>query len=128
MNLTDFFDNIESRHFAGNLRILSGFKVVLLVLQDDETLKQLVVHLQTAPEHQQVVLQHLLDLLTANDQPQYAHPFDAAIAAYLYALSQVDVELSQRAISAILETPQLWWARRLARQLQPAQIVSENSP
>ena len=41
-------------------------------------------------------------LLRGNDQPEYMHPYDAALAGYLYVLSCVDIPLTHKAIEAIL--------------------------
>ena len=118
MNLPDLFDKVESVDFAAGIGILSGFKVLLLILSKDETLQALIADLRQSPEHTQTVYGRIVELLPANDQPEYAHPSDAALAGYLYALAQTDPELTADAIEQILQTPKLWWSLRLAQHLQ----------
>jgi hypothetical protein len=118
MNLSDILQQIESRNFSANLNVASGLSVVRLGLKNDTIVQQLISDLQQSPDHQREVFQRVLALLKANDQPDYAHPYDAALAAYLYALNQVNADLTQQAIRHILQTPKLWWARRLATHIQ----------
>jgi hypothetical protein len=125
MKVIDLFAEVESQRFAANFRILSGFRVFQLALQADATLAQLSTALAQSPQDAQAVLQRLLDLLKANEQPEYAHPYDAAIAGYLYVISRADPSLTKRAIEGVLATPQLWWARRLAQQLQEGAVAAE---
>jgi hypothetical protein len=117
MNLNDYFDAVEGSAFDANINILSGFSTMLRALANDEILQGLVSELRESPAHKQLVFQRLLELLPQNPNPDYAHPHDVAVAAYLYVLNQADVELGHRAAEEILSTPKLWWARRLARHI-----------
>ncbi len=127
MNLTDYFNQIEGIRFAAGLGVLSGFKVLLLVLKDDETLKGLVNELRKSPESRQAVLQRIRELLPANPQPEYEHPHDAALAGYLYVLNRTAPDMALIAIEEILQTSQLWWARRLAEHIRETEIIKEAS-
>lgn len=118
MNLEELFRKIEGSYFSANINVVSGFKVLLLALREDELLKELIGVLRESPENKQIVLERLASLLNKNDHPEYAHPYDAAITAYLYVLSQTDNLLTQQAIEHILQTPRLWWAAKLAKHLQ----------
>jgi hypothetical protein len=125
MKRSDLFEQIESQRFAAYMNLASGFSVFQLALRENEALAQLAVVLVQSPQDAQAVLQRLLDLLKANEQPEYAHPYDAAIAGYLYVISRADPSLAKRAIEGVLATPQLWWARRLAQQLQEGAVAAE---
>src|SRR3972149_9531795 len=118
MNLQELFQTIESSWFAANINILSGYQIFLRALQNDETLKQLVDILRDSPHNRNRVFQRLIELLVDNPEPQYAHPHDAALAGYLYALNQVDKALAEQAFEQIERTPNLWWARRLVKHIR----------
>ena len=118
MSLQHLFEKIEGIEFATNIDILSGFKIFLKALNADNTLLALVEELEKHPQQKQDVFQRIQFLLGVNEQAEYMHPYDAALAGYLYALSRVDIPLTHKAIEIILQTPQLWWARRLAKHLQ----------
>jgi hypothetical protein len=116
MTLTNLFKQIESARFASEINIASGFRVFWRALTENEITCLLVHHLRRHPEQVQEVYQRLLNLLGANDQPEYAHPYDPALASYLYALSVTDIELASLAARQVLKTPRLWWSVKLAKQ------------
>ncbi len=125
MTLSELMEQIEGRRFDAYLNAASGLSVLRMALEDSPFLRDLIAELQAHPENAQRVSQRISDLLKTADQPDYS--FDAALAAYLFALSRVDSALTHKAIEAILQTPQLWWARRLAQHLQ-TQIAHEQQP
>jgi len=118
MKLQELLKQIESVEFAAYLGVASGFSVVMLGLENSDTLAKLVNELQNTPEYKYQVIERLVKLLKVNDAPQNRHRYDLALTAYLYALNRVDAELAQQAIDAILQTPNLFWARRLARHIR----------
>jgi hypothetical protein len=127
MTLNDFFSEIESISFAIRYSVASGFSTVKNGLQSDETLRDLIQKIQESPEDRQKVFERLIALLGANEQPEYMHPSDEALTAYLYVLSQTDPALTAQAVEHVLQTPKLFWARRLAQELQEtAQSTTAN--
>lgn len=126
MNLLELFDEIESPRFAVQLSVVSGFSVLQMALRDSDELKQLINAMQGSPRNTLRVFQRLLVLLQENPHPEYQHPFDEAITGYLYAINRVDTQLVQRATRAVLETPRLWWARRLGNHIQETNKTSED--
>jgi hypothetical protein len=117
VSLNDFFDIIESSEFDANINILSGFNTMLRAMENDETIKKLVDKLHNSPAENRLVFQRLQELLPQNPHPEYAHPYDVALAGYLYALNQVDTNIGNQAANQVLSTPKLWWSRRLARHI-----------
>jgi hypothetical protein len=118
MSLQELFAEIEGVEFSAKLGVLSGFSSVKTVLHNDHTLKALMEALATSDENRRVVFQHVLKLLPENPHPDYAHPYDHALTGYLYVLSQTDSALTAQAIEHVLQTPKLFWARRLAQELR----------
>ena len=118
MNLSEILEAIDGPGFDALLNAASGFAVLRLALEEHEVVQALILLLKQEPPSQGLVFEHLLALLPQNDQPEYAHPYDAALAGYLYALSQSDSPFTRQAIEAIWSTPRLWWSARLAQHLQ----------
>lgn len=118
MTLTELMEQIEDRQFDAQLNAASGLSVFRMGLDEHQAVHQLAAELRMHPEYAQDVFQRISGLLKESDAPEHLHAHDAGIAAYLYVLSRVDATLTHRAIEAILDMPQLWWARRLAKHLQ----------
>ncbi len=123
MNLNDLFNTIESSEFDANINILSGFNTMLRAMENDDVLKQLVVELSESSDNKRRIFQRLLELLPQNPNPEYAHPRDVALAAYLYVLHQVDRHLAHQAAERIRQIPGLWWARRLAQHILETRVT-----
>jgi hypothetical protein len=117
MELMALFEQIESVQFSTQVDIASGFRVFQRALGKNDFVQSLVKYLQEHPRHRQDVYQRLVELLGANEQPDYAHPFDPALAGYLHVLNTVDPALADLAAQKILQTPRLWWARKLANHV-----------
>ena len=124
MQLLELFDEIESPRFSAQLSVVSGFSVLQLALRDSDTLKQLIDVLQGSAHNQQKTFEQLVMLLSDNPNPNSMHVHDEAITAYLYVLSLVDTQSTQSAIALILQTTNLWWARRLANHIQETRKTS----
>jgi hypothetical protein len=118
MNLSEIFEQIEGPRFDATMNAASGLSVFQRALERDETLAQLRDEARKSAAHSQLVFQRLTSLLEADNSALHCQRFDAALAAYLYALNGVDFELAQEAIDAILQTPNLFWARRLAKHIR----------
>jgi hypothetical protein len=123
MNLDNLLNTIESSEFDANINILSGFNTMLRAMENDDVLNQLIVELRESPDKKRRVFERLLELLPQNPHPQYAHPRDVAVAAYLYSLQQIDGELGHRAAEHVLQTPRFWWAGRLAQYILETSIA-----
>jgi len=117
MKLDTLLEEIESLNFTIRLSILSGFNSVLATLERDETIKQFIAELALSSENMHQVFRRILELLSQNPQPEYAHPLDENITGLLYALQKVDAQLAQEAAEKVIETPNLFWARRLAKHI-----------
>ena len=117
MNLQEIFDQIESLQFEVKLGVLSGFSSFYAALQTDELVNALIGEAGNSFENKEILYRRFLDVLRTNDQPEYAHPHDAALAAYLLALKSVEPGLGLAAAIQAKTTAQLWWTRKLAEQI-----------
>jgi hypothetical protein len=124
MNLSQLMEQIEGTWFSAYINAASGLSVVKMEFESNELLEKLTNELQHSPQNKQFVFQRLLDLLPQNDEPEYAHPHDVALAAYLEVLNRIDAGLTGKAIEHILQTPRLWWARRLAKHILETPVAN----
>lgn len=117
MSLRGLFKEIESPQFAAYLSVLSGFSSVERALEDHETLKQLVNELTNSPVAQDRVVNRIARLLKHEVSPDVEHPDEAAITAYLFALTRTDSNRAMSVARQVVALPNLWWARHLAEMI-----------
>jgi hypothetical protein len=118
MTLQELFAYVESLDFAAAIGVQSGLSVVNLVLEQDKLLTDLIHQAQTSNDALQKTYARLIELLRVNAELEHRHTHDEALTGYFYVLAQTNHELMQQAIDAFSNTPNLWWARRLAAELQ----------
>ncbi len=116
MNLEALFSEVEEVRFSLIINSLSGLRSVLYVLETHETSQNLVLHLENTTKDRRKVLERIFKLLADSD-PNFLHAHDAALAAYLYALSKTDTPLTLEAIQKIAPVANLFWTHRLAQQI-----------
>lgn len=128
-NLQAYFDDIESVRFSAYMNAASGLSVLRRGFADDETLASLIQEMQTSPHTQSAIFDRINTLLSKNPDLNLLHPHDVVIAAYLYVLNQASSDYTQQAIDQIVDTPNLFWAYRLADHIQnpPEQPTPENT-
>jgi len=117
MSLKAIFEKIESIDFAAYFSVAASLDMFLIGLENHEDMKELRQHLKQSQTQEQRVHDRLGLLLSVSPRLGFYHPHDVAIAAYLFALSIINKEQTALLSSLILETPQLWWARKLARRI-----------
>jgi hypothetical protein len=117
MTLNDLLEQIESVHFAAQMNIFSGFRSFRRALVDHEYVNALMDYLRQHPHEIERVFQRFLDLLEKNDRPEFLHPYDPALACYLWVLGETSPRLVSLAVEQALRTPRLWWARKLAQHI-----------
>lgn len=117
MKMETYFDQIEGLEFMAYFAVMSGTDAFTLGLAHHPIMIAFINEIENDPTAIQEVQKRLFGLLSVPPNPQYYHPYDIAVAAYLYILSVTNEELAYQALSLILETPQLRWAKRLAKQI-----------
>jgi len=125
MTLTDLFRQIESPRFAVKISVCSGFSSVLMTLNESPLLGELDQVLRGSEEARAATYRQLGGLLWEVPDWTVAHPHDHAILAYLYSLDHTDRYWADRAISGILSTPNLFWARRLAKHIEHGEAMKD---
>lgn len=108
---TEIFRQIESAQFAWELGLSgSRARAVEALIQLPQT-KGLLVVLREDPDAAYDVANRFVALIQREIDPQYTHPADAAIAAYLRALDILNPALaSALAPMAAHHRENLWWS------------------
>ncbi len=125
MHLDALLRESESAEIASEINIASGFRPFLDTLVHLRVIKPLVNELRHSPTNKEVMYSRLMVLLTEQDDPGYAHPYDPAIAVYLYVLYCVDENLALKVAAQFSADPQLWWSRRLANYIIESRIRNQ---
>lgn len=108
---------MESIEFGAALDVADNFRIFYKALRGHPDMTSLLDALQKAPTEAQTILDRIIALLPQNPEPEYAHPFDATLAGYLYGLQNTHPSLAHDAALQIMQTPNLWWARKMAEQV-----------
>jgi hypothetical protein len=117
-SLSDIFTQIESHRFIAELDAVSGYGVFKVALTGHERVQALQQSVTQLPEAAELLYDRLIGLLDQTENPNLAHPYDAAIATYLSVLKSESAERTQQAIAHIQQTPGLFWARKFAAEFQ----------
>jgi hypothetical protein len=114
--LKEVMDRVESRAYSATLGVASGYRGFLWAMLQHPDTACLIDQMKTSQDLQQVLLR-ILVLASQKIDPEYEHPHDIAVAVYLRVLSLKDLEASQVAAVFVQQTPQFWWAQRVAAHL-----------
>jgi hypothetical protein len=94
-NLDDLFQTIESHEFSALVNLASSFKTFLGILSAESPMKELAQQMHR-PEVRTAVGERALALVTDVGEGGYEHPWDSALAAYLWLLADADAALATR--------------------------------
>jgi hypothetical protein len=119
--VSDLMSVIEGTKFKIGVMVLNGFSHLLRVLTREQVLQDLIILQQSSPEASEQVWERSRRLLADNPKSAHRHQHDAALTAYLYALSQVKSARTQQMMAAVQVVPNLWWANRMVLHLNDHQ-------
>jgi hypothetical protein len=119
MNATEAMERIEGHPFSGIVNLASDFRTFLRILGSQPEVKVLAEGMK-AERVTADVLRRLLELAATPVEEGFEHPADAALAAYLWLLSNGNSEDAQTAAEAILGCKQCWWSRKMAEHVRSA--------
>jgi hypothetical protein len=108
---------LESIEFEADMGVISGSRIFMKALAASEPVQALIAALNGDADAQQMVFDRFLHVLYLQQTLGYAHPHDAGLAAYLYALHQTASEHAATAAAHALRVPEAWWTGRVAQAL-----------
>lgn len=126
MKLRHHTKRIENLDYQIQFVALSGTSVLLLTLSKHEYIRDLLNDTANGEVVAEELLCRIMELL-----PKVATErelsYDGSIVTYLYCLSVVDLPLAQRASYEVMQSPGLFWSRRLARHIDELHLSKQIS-
>jgi hypothetical protein len=113
-------NTIEERCFAALTNLASNLKTFLRIAAQQPAVEALSCTMTNAPAVIDAVLQRALALAAARAEGERESEGDAALATYLWLLSNHRRDLAQTAAGSLRERGQFFWARKLADELRLA--------
>ena len=115
MTVTEAMHWIEQPEFCALVNVASSLKVFLRILTSQDSVKTLLEAMDQSgvPE---LVLSRILQLTEIQPEEGFEHPADAALATYLWILSEKKPQIAALAAESVLRCERCWWARKLAEQ------------
>jgi hypothetical protein len=110
-------ESIENSQFTAITGIASSFSLFIKIIEKQDIVKELIEEIYESLENRWIILSRISELLNSTIDPNYENPYDTAISVYLWALSLVDLELSQTAAAFILNIENGWWSKKFAQHL-----------
>jgi len=121
MSLQNLLTEMESVKFQAEMEVFSSFGTFYSALQNNPLVQELISSIKASSELPREVFKRFLTILRNNPYPGYAHPDDVTLAAYLYVLDQVRLELARVAVEQASSSQDTWWTKQLATRLQKVQ-------
>jgi hypothetical protein len=114
--IEDLFKVIESHEFAAIMNLASDLKTFVRALGADASVQALAREMSVAGARA-AVHDRILALVKDVGEEGYEHPWDSALAAYLWLLAERDAAQAKASALRISETPQCWWAAKVAEKI-----------
>ena len=114
--MNELFETIESLAFDTVVNTASDFKTVLKLFRKYDIVLDLIDLLDDW--RNQLRVADRISFLMGDYTGPEEHPHDAAIAAYLYALSQANMALSYTKCIGELQHSHYFWASKTAKNIK----------
>lgn len=116
MNLQDIFREIESVEFSAYLSVVSGLRPFWMAISEQEVVHNLIKALKSYENVKEVVLR-IYQLSQEEFDTRFSNPKDKALAVYMWVLSLTSPGVSKMVANTVLDTPQIWWARKVTDKI-----------
>jgi hypothetical protein len=107
------FKTLESPEFAAIVNLASDWKTFARILGSEKSAQDLAGEMSDASVRG-AVCARIFALVADHGEEGFEHPWDSALAAYLWLLAAKDEPLARSAAAKIAEAPRCWWARKAA--------------
>lgn len=113
MTIDDAMQDIESPRLCATVNVANTYKTFIRILASQPAV-QYIKPLAREATAASKILKRILELCHAPVEPSLENPADAALAAYLWLLSEANPDLAAFAAEVISQCSKCWWARLLA--------------
>ncbi|MCI0460546.1 MAG: hypothetical protein L0Z62_26630 [Gemmataceae bacterium] len=112
MSPAEAMEQIERPQLSALVNLASNLKTFLRTVADQPGIQTVAMALQT-PERIAAVAGRVAALAAQPGEDGHEHPADAALAASLWLLSQLDQEQAELVAGALAGVGHFWWARKV---------------
>jgi hypothetical protein len=112
--------DVEGPAFASIINLASDFATLLRILVEQPEIRELASAMKASAGITAEVANRTLELASLPLEDEYEHPADAAMAAYLWLLSNRDQVYTELAAEAVSVCAQCWWAKKMAEHVRQA--------
>ena len=123
----DLFKPIESHEFAAVVNLASDLRTFIRAIGSDPSVQALAGELSVGGVRT-AVYDRILALVNDMGEEGYEHPWDSALAAYLWLLANKDAARAKAAALRISEAPQCWWAAKVAKEIPATDKGNAHEP
>lgn len=113
MTVSEAFAAVEGEPFAARLNLAHDLAMFLGILREERAV-QVLLEAARGQEAREVIIKRTLSLSRQTIDLRYRHPSDTVLATYLEVLFANDPLTAGVAAEAIVQTPQCWWAQKIA--------------
>jgi hypothetical protein len=111
--IEELFKILESHEFSAMVNLASDFRTFIRILGAQSAVQSLCEEMRN-PDVRTAVHERALSLVQDEGEAGYEHPWDSALAAYLWLLCSTDAELATILAGKIAPSRGCWWARKMA--------------
>jgi hypothetical protein len=126
MTKAEAMHKIESDGFSAVVNLASSLKTFLRIVADQPEIQSLSREMNSSKVTAEV-FRRTMDLVMSPAEAEFEHPADAAIAAYIWLISNQDQKYAEIAAETVLDCPQFWWARKVADEIRSASRFHSNA-
>jgi len=126
MSLQDALREIESHDFSARLGVANNMAMFLALAERESSVGELI-RLLKEPDNANRLLSHVASVLQEQEDVRYRNSRDTAVAVCLWALKQDHPSLAKLLASNVVSEPRLWWARRMAGDLEGRSLTTSES-
>ena len=115
--MNELYKYFEDVKFGVMLNVCSGFKCIKHGLQGDPNINKMICEMDEWG-NQLELYDRINELIPISGLEAFEHPYDMALTAYLYVLSKTNMALAVLASRFVKDTPRLFWAYKMAKELR----------
>lgn len=115
--MKELFEQIESLEFSVAANYSQGIKDFVYNVTHEKVFDEMLAGSAGRIIVGQDICERAISLASTSVDPRYENPHDAAIAAYLIALSMLNYDFAQLVAYYAYEIQNVWWAKKIATQI-----------
>lgn len=113
MTLKQIFDEIESHKFTALLNVASDLRTFLKITNSENCVRELLNKLDNTNARHRLI-ERVNILVNEKIDHRYLNPNDTALAIYIWAMSQKNLNSSKVTAEISVDAPNCWWSDKIS--------------